>query len=56
MWAQGECIALATSQPDLTWGTESGRYPETAEANALARCRSEGGKACVIATHPCSQD
>jgi hypothetical protein len=56
MWAQGKCVALATSGSDLTWGTDSGLYPGTAQARALAQCRKLGGDACAIVTHPCSQD
>jgi hypothetical protein len=56
MWAQGMCIALATSKTDMTWGVDKGSYPETAQAKALAQCHRYGGKACVVETHPCSQD
>jgi hypothetical protein len=56
MWAQGMCVALATSKTDLTWGVDKGSYPETAQPKALAQCRAAGGNACVIETHPCSQD
>ena len=56
MWAQGKCVALATSGSDVIWGTDSGLYPGTAQAGALAQCRKFGGHACAIVTHPCSQD
>jgi hypothetical protein len=56
MWGLNMCLALATSQGDLSWGVDSDRNGEKAKAKALAQCRSGNGEHCVIVTWPCSHD
>ena len=58
-WARYECLALAETKPgdqNWAWGADWGDDAPSAEAKALARCRSEGGTTCGVVVHPCSQD
>jgi hypothetical protein len=59
-WGGNRCLALALSADnasgDNAWAPGIGNYPETAQANALAKCRANGGKSCAIKAHPCSED
>ena len=50
------CFALATSQPDGTYGQDFDSGRVQAERKALARCRGAGGKNCIAQTSPCASD
>jgi len=51
-----QCVALAISYSDKSWGYDSGRNRVTAASNALAQCRKFGGKNCVLIVSPCGDD
>ena len=51
-----QCVALAISYSDKTWGYDSGVNRVTAASNALAQCRKFGGKNCVLIVSPCGDD
>lgn len=51
-----QCVALALSHSDRSWGYASGINRVTAASNALAQCRKGGGKNCVLIVAPCGDD
>jgi hypothetical protein len=55
-WAQNQCQALAISYPEKTYGWSSSSARVGAAADAMARCRSSGGKSCQVITAPCAGD
>jgi hypothetical protein len=56
MWGENECLALATSEPDGSWGVDYDRNGAKAKAKALALCRNLGGQNCVVKADPCAHD
>jgi hypothetical protein len=55
LWAGNQCLALAGSRDGASgWDVD----PDRAQAGlkAMARCRSVGGKYCVVDTAPCAGD
>jgi hypothetical protein len=50
------CFGLAVSRLDSTYAQAPAESRAKAQAAALAGCRAEKGKACVIQTTPCAND
>lgn len=55
-WNENSCVGLAESYSDKAYGFSTTGDRSTAAANALAKCRSEGGKSCVLVVAPCAGD
>jgi hypothetical protein len=51
-----QCVALAISYSDKTFGYDSGVNRISAASHALAQCRKYGGKNCVLIVSPCGDD
>lgn len=56
MWGENECLALATSSADGSWGSDYDRNGARAKAKAMSVCRQYGGKSCRVVTDPCAHD
>ena len=56
MWGENECLALATSSVDGSWGSDYDRNGARAKAKAMSVCRQYGGKSCRVVTDPCAHD
>ncbi len=56
LWGEDECLALATSEPDGSWGADYDLNGARARAKAVAQCRSVGGQNCVVKADPCAHD
>jgi hypothetical protein len=55
-WAQNQCVSLAVNYPTKQYGYSAGDNRNGAANGALERCRSTGGKSCVVITAPCAGD
>jgi hypothetical protein len=55
-WGSNICFGLAVSRPDSSYAQAPAENRAAAQAAALAGCRAEKGKACVIQTTPCASD
>ncbi|MGA7856829.1 MAG: DUF4189 domain-containing protein [Terracidiphilus sp.] len=55
-WNENYCVGLAESYSDKSYGFSTTGDRDTAAANALARCRSAGGKQCIVVVAPCAGD
>jgi Domain of unknown function (DUF4189) len=55
-WARNECQALAISYPEKKYGWSDSLSRAGAAAQALAECRSVGGRSCQVIVAPCAGD
>jgi Domain of unknown function (DUF4189) len=51
-----QCVAMAISYSDKSYGYDGGFNRVAAALNALSRCRKAGGKNCVLIVAPCGDD
>ena len=51
-----QCVAMAVSYPDKSYGYDGGANRVAAASNALARCQNVGGKSCFLIVAPCGGD
>lgn len=54
--AGNQCVAMAVSYSDRSYGYDGGDNRGAAASNALALCRGAGGKNCVVVASPCGGD
>lgn len=55
-WNENSCVGLAESYSDKAYGFSTTGDRTAAAANSLAKCRSEGGKSCILVVAPCAGD
>jgi len=55
-WGSNICFGLAVSRLDSSYAQAPAESRAAAQEKALAGCRAQKGKACVIQTTPCAND